>query len=105
MRLRSYHCSLQRNLPMMRATRGAEGCPVPAGIAAVTPSAHVFKEFDANRLSRRLSAVIAADSGAIALFIDQIMLLLQENDGAETKGFDIEMALREALANAVLHGC
>ena len=71
----------------------------------MTPSAHVFKEFDANRLSRRLSAVIAADTGAISLFTDQVMLLLQEHDGAEEKGFNIEMALREALANAVLHGC
>lgn len=71
----------------------------------MTPSAHVFKEFDANRLSRRLSAVIAADTGAISLFVDQVMLLLQENEGADEKGFGIEMALREALANAVLHGC
>jgi len=78
---------------------------VPAGMIEVTPSAHVFKEFDANRLSRRLSAVIAADTGAISLFTDQVMLLLQEQDGAEAKGFDIELALREALANAVLHGC
>ena len=89
----------------MEAARGAEGCPVPAGKTEVTPSAHEFREFDAKRLSRRLSAVIAADTAAISLFIDQVMLLLQENDGAEAKGFDIEMALREALANAVLHGC
>lgn len=89
----------------MEAARGAEGCPVPAGISELTPSAHVFKEFDANRLNRRLSAVIAADTDAISLFTDQVMLLLQEQDGADPKGFNIEMALREALANAVLHGC
>jgi len=71
----------------------------------VTPSSHVFKEFDAHRLSRRLSAVIAADTDAISLFTDQVMLLFQEHEGAEEKGFNIEMALREALANAVLHGC
>jgi serine/threonine-protein kinase RsbW len=71
----------------------------------VTPSAHVFKEFDANRLSQRLSAVIAADTGAISLFTDQVMLLLNDHKAVEEKGFNIELALREALANAVLHGC
>ncbi len=78
---------------------------MPAGMIEVTPSPHIFKEFDANRMSRRLSAVIAADTGAISLFTDQVMLLLKENGGTEEKGFNIEMALREALANAVLHGC
>jgi len=78
---------------------------VPVEIIEVTQSSHEFKEFDGKRLSRRLSAVIAADSTAISLFTDQVMQLLQEHDGAGDKGFDIEMALREALANAVLHGC
>ncbi len=78
---------------------------MPVEIIEVTQSSHEFKEFDAKRLCRRLSAVIAADTGAISLFTDQVMQLLQEHDGAEAKGFDIEMALREALANAVLHGC
>jgi anti-sigma regulatory factor (Ser/Thr protein kinase) len=90
---------------MMYSARGARGCPVPLEIIEVTQSSHEFKEFDAKRLSRRLSAVIAADSAAIGLFTDQVMLLLQEHESAESKGFDIEMALREALANAVLHGC
>ena len=70
-----------------------------------TSSAHLFREFDANRLDRRLSAVIAADADAIALFTDQVMLLLQQLPPIDGKSFDIEMALREALANAVLHGC
>lgn len=70
-----------------------------------TPSTHTFREFDAQRLDRRLSAVIAADADAISLFTDQVMLLLQDRNAADGKGFEIEMALREALANAVLHGC
>jgi serine/threonine-protein kinase RsbW len=90
---------------MMVGVRGAEGCPVPPTITYVTPSAHTFREFDAHRLNRRLSAVIAADTTAIALFVDQVMHLLEERDAVGGKEFDIELALREALANAVLHGC
>jgi len=78
---------------------------VPRAIIHVTPSAHTVREFDAHRLNRRLSAVIAADTDAIALFTDQVMDLLREQDTAGGKEFEIEMALREALANAVLHGC
>jgi len=33
------------------------------------------------------------------------MRLVQELDYAAGKEFEIEMALREALANAILHGC
>jgi serine/threonine-protein kinase RsbW len=90
---------------MMEPARRAEDCPVPPAITTVTPSAHTFREFDAHRLNRRLSAVIAADTDAIALFIDQVMVLLQERNAVDGKEFDIEIALREALANAVLHGC
>jgi serine/threonine-protein kinase RsbW len=78
---------------------------VPTSMTEAVPPAHTFREFDAHRLERRLSAVIAADPDAISLFTDQVMLLLQNHNPADEKGFNIEMALREALANAVLHGC
>lgn len=68
-------------------------------------SDHPCKQFDAHRLQRRLSAVIAADADAIALFTDQVMSLLREQGAAGEHDFNIELALREALANAVLHGC
>ena len=71
----------------------------------MTQPVHTFREFDAHRLDRRLSAVIAADADAIALFTDQVMGLLGEHQAADGKEFEVEMALREALANAVLHGC
>ena len=90
---------------MMVPARRVECSTVPRAITHVTPSPHTLREFDAHRLTRRLSAVIAADTDAIALFIDQVMDLLREQDTAGEKEFDIEMALREALANAVLHGC
>jgi serine/threonine-protein kinase RsbW len=90
---------------MMVRARGAQSCPVPTASTPVTPSAHTFREFDAHRLNRRLSAVIAADTDAISLFADQVMDLLREGQTADGKGFEVELALREALANAVLHGC
>jgi len=77
---------------------------VPTSMSEATSSAPLFREFDAHRLDRRLSAVIAADADAISLFTDQVMLLLQQTP-MDGKTFEIEMALREALANAVLHGC
>jgi serine/threonine-protein kinase RsbW len=89
----------------MSVASGAEGRPRPAGITEVAQSGHSYREFDAHRLNRRLSAVIAADADAIALFADQVMDLLRERDVVDGKEFEIELALREALANAVLHGC
>jgi serine/threonine-protein kinase RsbW len=71
----------------------------------MSASAHPTREFDASRLERRLNAVIAADADAIALFVDQVMDLLRQMDACTGKEFEIEMALREALANALLHGC
>ena len=47
---------------------------------------------------------LASQVSAISPFVDQLMrfiLILRNSDGSET---EIEMALREALANAVIHG-
>jgi serine/threonine-protein kinase RsbW len=47
---------------------------------------------------------LASQVSAISPFVDQLMrfiLILRHSDGSET---EIEMALREALANAVIHG-
>jgi serine/threonine-protein kinase RsbW len=47
---------------------------------------------------------LASQVSAISPFVDQLMrfiLTLRKSDGSET---EIEMALREALANAVIHG-
>ena len=63
------------------------------------------KQFDAGKLKLRLHATIASDVEAVGLFTDQVMDLVREMNCAEGKEFGIEMSLREALANAVLHGC
>ncbi len=46
-----------------------------------------------------------ADVTAISPVVGWIMRLVGELEYSEGKEFEIEMALREALANAVIHGC
>lgn len=65
----------------------------------------ILGEFDPRELKLRLHAVIAADVEAISLFTDQAMVLVREMGVESGKDFDVELALREALANAVMHGC
>lgn len=47
---------------------------------------------------------IAADVRAISPVVERIMKLVTALEYAQGKEFEIEMALREALANAVVHG-
>jgi serine/threonine-protein kinase RsbW len=40
----------------------------------------------------------------IAPFVDQLMLFISKYRGADGSNFEIELALREALVNAIVHG-
>lgn len=62
-------------------------------------------EFDSEQLLLRLEATIAADVDAISPVVERVMDIAAKMKCAEGKEFQIEMALREALANAVIHGC
>jgi serine/threonine-protein kinase RsbW len=48
---------------------------------------------------------LSADVSAISPVVGWVMRLVGELDYAAGKEFEIEMALREALANAIVHGC
>jgi serine/threonine-protein kinase RsbW len=48
-----------------------------------------------------LPAQISAISGAV----DSVLGIVRRSGRAHGKEFEIEMAVREALANAILHGC
>lgn len=63
------------------------------------------REFESSKVKMRLHATIASDVEAVGLFTDQVMDLVRETNSAAGKEFGLEMSLREALANAVLHGC
>ncbi len=55
--------------------------------------------------STRFDVALAADIKSISPVVDWVMRLVKNLDYASGKEFEIEMALREALANAILHGC
>jgi serine/threonine-protein kinase RsbW len=61
---------------------------------------------DADRSpSMHFEVSLPADVAAISPVVSWVMRLVSELDYAAGKEFEIEMALREALANAILHGC
>ena len=63
------------------------------------------QEFDADKLAMKLGVTIPADVSAINPVMEQIMNQVRGMGCAEGKEFEVETALREALANAIIHGC
>jgi serine/threonine-protein kinase RsbW len=55
--------------------------------------------------SAHFEVTLPADVATISPVVGWIMRLVGELEYSAGKEFEIEMALREALANAVLHGC
>ena len=55
--------------------------------------------------STHFEVMLAADINTISPVVTWVMYLVSEMEYGSEKEFQIEMALREALANAVLHGC
>ncbi len=53
----------------------------------------------------RLNLVIPADTAAAASVCDGVMQVVRSMKLAAGKEFEVEIALREALANAIEHGC
>ena len=62
-------------------------------------------EFDRNKLQMRLDVTLNADSSAINGVVEGVMEMARKLECAAGKEFEIETALREALANAIVHGC
>ena len=61
-------------------------------------------EFEGKKLILKLDFTIPADAQAISPVVDGVMKLASEMKCAEGKELEMETALREALANAVIHG-
>lgn len=53
----------------------------------------------------RFEVVLPAEVNAISPVVSWVMRLVGELEYAAGKEFEIELALREALANAIVHGC
>jgi serine/threonine-protein kinase RsbW len=62
-------------------------------------------EFDRNKLMTRLDVTLNADPSAINGVVEKVMETARQQECAAGKEFEIETALREALANAIVHGC
>lgn len=62
-------------------------------------------EFEDGKLLLKLSLAIPGDPRAISPVVDGVMQIASQMKCAEGKEYEIETALREALANAIRHGC
>jgi anti-sigma regulatory factor (Ser/Thr protein kinase) len=62
-------------------------------------------EFHADNLLIRVQKEVPGETTAIPPVVEQIMEVVRQQGCAEHSEFEIEVALYEALANAVEHGC
>jgi len=69
------------------------------------PSSLPAVEFDRNKLMTRLDVTLNADPSAINAVVHDVMEMARTLECTAGKEFEIETALREALANAIVHGC
>ncbi len=61
-------------------------------------------DFDSADLAVRLQLTLAADISALTPVVREVMRVVRELGCAEGRETDVEIALREALANAIKHG-
>jgi len=62
-------------------------------------------EFNTNKLDLRLHLAIPGDVKAISPVVEKILWVAGKMGCIAGNEFEVETALREALANAVVHGC
>ena len=62
-------------------------------------------QFECDDLIVRLDVELPGDAAAITPVVDRVLALARDTGCAQGKEFEIETALREALANAVSYGC
>jgi len=73
--------------------------------SVVSPEEHLPEhDFDPNHLSLRVRATLAADRKSVDPVVQQVMEAVHEVRCADGKEDAIELALQEALANAIIHG-
>jgi serine/threonine-protein kinase RsbW len=61
-------------------------------------------EFHTDKLTLRVDELVPSNVDAISPVVAKLMNVINESDCAPKESFDVETALREALANAVIHG-
>jgi serine/threonine-protein kinase RsbW len=95
---------LAARIALSRAT-GGQGTNEPAMESEASAEEH-FPEynFDPGKLSLRVRVTLAADRKSVDPVVAQVMEAVRSIKCADGKEDDIELALQEALANAVVHG-
>jgi len=71
----------------------------------MTPDPLPWVEFDGARLITRVDLEVPGRYEAISPVVDQVLATARTMGCAVGKEFEIEVALREALSNAIRHGC
>lgn len=61
--------------------------------------------FDPDKLILRLNLTVPGEKGAVTPVVERIMQIVRDLGCAQGKDHEIELAVQEALANAVIHGC
>ncbi len=61
-------------------------------------------DFDSSRLLVKVDQTLPGDVNAITPVVESVMRIVTDMGCATGKEFEIELALREALANAIEHG-
>jgi len=62
------------------------------------------KDFDPDKLALILRVTLSADRNAVDPVVQEVMTVVRKMKGVDGKEDAIELALQEALANAVIHG-
>jgi serine/threonine-protein kinase RsbW len=62
-------------------------------------------EFDGEKLLVRLDVTIPGDVKAISPLVESVITMVKSLECSAGNEFEIETGLREALANAIRHGC
>jgi serine/threonine-protein kinase RsbW len=62
-------------------------------------------EFEAQKLILKLDTVVDGHPASVSPLVEGVMKIVGGMRCAEGKETEVELALREALANAVVHGC
>jgi serine/threonine-protein kinase RsbW len=63
------------------------------------------RTFEKSKLQLRLDLTFPADAQEIEPVVSRVMEIAGERNCARGKEFEVEVSLREALANAIIHGC
>jgi len=73
--------------------------------SVVSPEEHLPEhDFDPNNLTLRVRVTLAADRKSVDPVVQQVMAAVHEVKCVDGKEDAIELALQEALANAIIHG-